>query len=83
MLGAAARGEDPTQATYAQHQVLLDEWLMFGICDYMILCVCFVTGAIHHLPSNCRGLTRARAGPTSLPPDLGELVGLAITITGG
>ena len=54
MLGATARGEDPAQATYAQHQVLPFEWKMLGICDYMILGVGFVTGAIHHILSNCR-----------------------------
>ena len=40
-----------------------------GSCCWLCWCAIY----IFHL-ATCRGLTRARAGPTSLPPDLGELV---------
>ena len=57
MLGAAAHGKDPAQATHAQHQVLV-----------------VVSACVQGHLFTFRGLTRARAGPNSLPPDLGELV---------
>ena len=91
MLGAAARGEDAAQALDAQHQVLVqfcsDVALLasatrIALFPYYCLryprCRLFHCCSFSSSSSNYRGLTRARAGPTSqlvcLPTLVSEVV---------